>query len=153
MRVNIGGQEPLTGRARVPARCEGVLEANSLFSPLIREGSGLREPRIARTRSFPALDPAAAGPLPKGVHALNRSQPNGNQEHQSVSEPKFFAKQLSGATSNFYLLTSMQNHFETVVEPGYNPIDAAEVKNLGSVASEEEFVRQSLLQSSQAAQD
>jgi hypothetical protein len=28
------------GRARVPARREGVLELNGVFSPLIREGSG-----------------------------------------------------------------------------------------------------------------
>src|ERR1700733_11912364 len=52
-----------TARARVPARREGVLEANRVFSPLIREGSGLREPRIARTRSLPALSPAAAWEL------------------------------------------------------------------------------------------
>jgi hypothetical protein len=74
-------KEPLTGRARylsdvacgltairgcarrsrIPARCEGVLEANSAFSLLIREGSRLRRPRIARTRSLPALGPARAG--------------------------------------------------------------------------------------------
>jgi hypothetical protein len=53
------------GRARVPARREGVLEANGVFSPLIRQGFGLRERRIARTRSLPALGPAAAGPLPR----------------------------------------------------------------------------------------
>jgi hypothetical protein len=47
------------GRARVPARREGVPEANGVFSFLIGEGCGLRERRIARTRSLPALDPAA----------------------------------------------------------------------------------------------
>jgi hypothetical protein len=54
-------EEPLTGRARVPARRDGVPEAKGVFSPLIREGSGLRERRIARTRSLPTLGPAAAG--------------------------------------------------------------------------------------------
>jgi len=48
------------GRARVPARREGVPEANGAFSSSIREGCGLREQRIARTRSLPALGPAAA---------------------------------------------------------------------------------------------
>ena len=55
------------GRARVPARRKGVLEVNGVFSPLIREGSGLRERssgRGTRTRSLPALAPAVlpAGP-------------------------------------------------------------------------------------------
>ena len=54
-RVNLRGRGTLTGRARVPARREGVLEANGVFSRLIGEGSGLREPRIARTRSLPSL--------------------------------------------------------------------------------------------------
>jgi hypothetical protein len=56
-------EEPLTGRARVPARREGVLKAKGVFSPLIREGSGLREWRIARTRSLPTLGPATPAPL------------------------------------------------------------------------------------------
>ena len=55
MRVNLSGRGTLTGRARVPARREGVLEANGVFSRLIEEGSGLREQRIARTRSLPSL--------------------------------------------------------------------------------------------------
>jgi hypothetical protein len=38
-----------------PARREDVPEANGAFSSLIREGYGLRERRIARTRSLPAL--------------------------------------------------------------------------------------------------
>jgi hypothetical protein len=53
----------LAGRSRIPARREGVLEANSVFSPLIRESSGLREPSGScrtRTRSLPALGPSAA---------------------------------------------------------------------------------------------
>jgi hypothetical protein len=33
----------LAGRSRIPARREGVLEANGVFSRLIGEGSGLRE--------------------------------------------------------------------------------------------------------------
>ena len=49
------------GRARVPSRREGDPEANGAFSSLIREGYGLRERRIARTRSLPALGAAAAG--------------------------------------------------------------------------------------------
>jgi hypothetical protein len=55
------------GRARVPARREGVPEANGVFSCLIGEGCGLREGsrgRGTRTRSLPALDPAAARQLP-----------------------------------------------------------------------------------------
>src|ERR1700722_1893276 len=48
-------------RARVPARREGGLEANGVFSPLIRESSRLRERRIARTRSLPAPGPPAVG--------------------------------------------------------------------------------------------
>ena len=53
--VNLSGRGTLTGRVRVPARREGVLEANGVFSRLIGEGSGLREQRIARTRSLPSL--------------------------------------------------------------------------------------------------
>jgi hypothetical protein len=34
MRSNISGSSPLTGRARFPARREGVLEANDVFSVL-----------------------------------------------------------------------------------------------------------------------
>ncbi len=55
------------GRARVPARREGVPEANGVFSCLIGEGCGLREGsrgRGTRTRSLPALEPAAARQLP-----------------------------------------------------------------------------------------
>jgi hypothetical protein len=55
------------GRARVPARREGVPEANGVFWFLIGEGCGLRErsgSRRTRTRSLPALDPAAARKLP-----------------------------------------------------------------------------------------
>jgi hypothetical protein len=48
-------EESLKGRARVPARREGVPEANGVFSILLRKGCGLREPRIAGTRSFPGL--------------------------------------------------------------------------------------------------
>jgi hypothetical protein len=47
------------GRARVPARRESVLEPAVYFPSLIRVGSGLRERRIARTRSLPALNAAA----------------------------------------------------------------------------------------------
>ena len=49
-------------RSWIPARRESVSEANRAFSFLIREGGGHRERRIARTRSLPALCPAAAGP-------------------------------------------------------------------------------------------
>jgi hypothetical protein len=55
------------GRARVPARREGVPEANGVFSFLIGECYGLRERsrgRGTRTRSLPALDPAAARQRP-----------------------------------------------------------------------------------------
>ena len=68
--VNLSGRGTLTGRARclsdvaavygailrpswrsrIPARREGVLEANGVFPRLIGEGSGLREQRIARIR-------------------------------------------------------------------------------------------------------
>jgi hypothetical protein len=42
-------------RTRVPARREAVLEANGVFSfLLIRQGRGLRDRRIARTRSLPS---------------------------------------------------------------------------------------------------
>jgi hypothetical protein len=51
------------GRARVPARREDVPGANGAFPSLIREGGWLRERRIARTRSLPALGPAAAGAI------------------------------------------------------------------------------------------
>ena len=49
---------PLTGRARVPARSEGVSQANGAFSSLIRVGYKLRERSGScrtRTRSLPAL--------------------------------------------------------------------------------------------------
>jgi hypothetical protein len=58
MRVNLSGRGTLTGRARVPARREGVLEANGVFSRLIGEASGLREQSggcRTRTRSLPSL--------------------------------------------------------------------------------------------------
>jgi hypothetical protein len=43
-------------RTRVPARREAVLEANGVFSfLLIRQGRGLRDRRIARTRSLPCF--------------------------------------------------------------------------------------------------
>ena len=48
--VNLSGRGTLTGRARLPARRECVLEANGVFPRLIGEGSGLREQRIARIR-------------------------------------------------------------------------------------------------------
>src|ERR1700733_6387067 len=60
----------LAGRSRIPARREGVFEANGEFSRLIGEGSGLREQSggcRTRTRSLPSLvrqPPAAAGRLP-----------------------------------------------------------------------------------------
>jgi len=70
-----GYEESLTGRARclsdvacgltaicgcvrrswIPARREGVPEANGVFSFLVREGCGVREPWIAGTRSLQGL--------------------------------------------------------------------------------------------------
>src|SRR3984957_14268676 len=43
-------------RSRIPAGRGGVLEANGVFSfLLIRQGRGLRDRRIARTRSLPGF--------------------------------------------------------------------------------------------------
>ncbi len=61
MRVNISSRGTPDGEGARPRAREDVPEANGAFSSLIREGYGLRERRIARTRSLPALGPAAAG--------------------------------------------------------------------------------------------
>ena len=88
MRVKLSGRGTLTGRARclsdvacgltaicccarrswIPARREGVLEANSVFSRLIGDGSGLREQSgSCRTKAarFMGQDPSLpSSPLP-----------------------------------------------------------------------------------------
>jgi hypothetical protein len=81
------------GRARVPARREGVLEANGVFSVLERgrlwasvttdredptspnaleEKATRRKAMSDRQRSLPALDPAVAGSLPRIVKSRYR---------------------------------------------------------------------------------
>ena len=58
-----------SGRARVPARREDVPQSRRVFSSAIRSPPGLREPRIARTRSLPVaarppIAPAPSNPSP-----------------------------------------------------------------------------------------
>jgi hypothetical protein len=48
------------GRARVPARREGVPSFQTHFNRSIDKHARLRKRRIARTRSLPALGPPAA---------------------------------------------------------------------------------------------
>ena len=58
MRVNLSGRGTPDREGALPARRDGVLEANGVFSRLIGEGSGLRErsgSRRTRTRSLPSL--------------------------------------------------------------------------------------------------
>ena len=66
--------EPLTGRARVPARRESVLEAIGVFS-VLDQGRLWASGTTDRGDAIPpsALGPAAAGPLPKG--ATNHQSP------------------------------------------------------------------------------
>ena len=64
---------PDEGRARVPARRERFYHCGHSLT-LDRVCRGLREQRIAGTRSLPVLGPAAGGPLTKGP--LSRSFPS-----------------------------------------------------------------------------
>jgi hypothetical protein len=68
--------EPLTGRARVPARRESVLEASSVFS-VLDQGRLWASATTDREDAIPPSAgsggcPAAAGPIPKGATTYGR---------------------------------------------------------------------------------
>jgi hypothetical protein len=63
MPANLSGRGTADREGARPRAPQGVLEANGVFSPLIREGSGLRERSggcRTGTRSPPIAGPAAA---------------------------------------------------------------------------------------------